>query len=298
MIKTKLTFLFVFISLYCNGQLSGTIYDELNLPIENASVFLLKNKDTLSTVLSNKNGFFEFKNISEEEDIELIMSHISYEALMTKPIKEKAYFLVSKQYLLDGVSISSKKKEKKNTVKRMLGFMFNDVRNVAWEDELATFIAPTKENKGKKIKSLKYQLADMRKLGVKNNKYQPFRACIYTVDSITKEPKEKIYRSQKVKMTKNEKWFYVHIDSLDIRMPKEGLFISLEALTGEEYNHQFVAARGGRSIWTAPSIRTKVYNPNNPNKSYLYKHWKKERRQDPWEFYEYAHFCMEFEFED
>src|SRR5690606_32203546 len=130
-----------------------------------------------------------------------------------------------------------KKKEKKNTVKRMLGFMFNDVRNVAWEDELATFIAPTKENKGKKIKSLKYQLADMRKLGVKNNKYQPFRACIYTVDYITKETKENKKKIQKYQLddmrklgVKNNKYqpfraCIYNVDSIT-KEPKEKIYRS------------------------------------------------------------------------
>jgi len=299
MIKTKFTFLFFLIPLYSNSQLSGTIYDELKLPVENVSVFCLKNKDTLKTTFSNKNGFFEFKNISEsEKDVELIMSHINYETLLTKPVKGKTYILISKQYLIDEVSVISEKKEKKNTVKRALGFIFNDVGNTPFEDELVTFIAPTKENKGKKIKKLKYQLADMRKIGIKNNKYQPFRAGIYTVDTITQLPKEKIYRSEKVRMTKNEKWFYVHIDSLDIRMPEEGLFIFFEALPGEEYKTKYVAAKTGGVYFTTPAIRAKVYNPNNKKKSYRYFHWKKERGQNPWKVNEDYYYSMEFEFEE
>lgn len=281
--------------MYCNSQISGTIYNELNLPVENVSVFLLKNKDTLNTTLSDKNGSFEFNVISEKQT-ELLMSHISYETLTTSPIKENTYFLVSKQYLIDNVSITFRKKEKKNTAKRLFGFIFNDVINMAFEDELATFIFPTDENIGKRIKSLKYQLADMRKLGVKNNKYQPFKACIYTVDPFTKKPKEKFFRSEKVAMTKNEKWFYVNIDSLDIRMPEEGLFIVLEALPGEDYNYQMVAVRTGGRIWATPAIRTKVYNPNNPNKSYIKRNTSNNRRD--WEFYQHSHFCMEFEFEE
>lgn len=298
MTKSKLIFLFIFIFLYTNGQITGTIYNELNLPVENASVFLLKDKDTLHTTISDRNGFFEFNNFSDKEDFVLIASHIGYETLRTRPAKEKVYFLASKQYLLDGVSVSSKKKAKKNTIKRVLGFIFNDVRNMSWEDELATFISPTPENKGKKIKSLKYQLADMRKIGVKNNKYQPFRACIYTVDTITGKPKEKIYRSEKVRMTKNEKWFYVHIDSLNIKMPKEGLFIVMEAITGKEHNYYSVAVRGGGSICAIPAIRVNVYNPNKSNKSYVKRNTNYNKKRD-WELYnEEYYFCMEFEFEN
>jgi len=54
MTKTKLTFLFFFILLYCKGQISGTIYSELSLPVENVSVFLLKNNDTLKKKNYNK----------------------------------------------------------------------------------------------------------------------------------------------------------------------------------------------------------------------------------------------------
>ena len=293
MTKTKLTFFFFFIFLYCSSQISGTVYDIQNIPIESASVFLIKSNDTLGKTISNKKGFFEFKNVLGIEDAELVISHISYETLITKSVKEKTYFLFPREYLIEDISITSKKKEKKNTVKRALGFIFNDVRNMAWEDKLATFISSTPENNGKKIKSLKYQLSDLRFRGVKNNKYQPFRACIYTVDTITNKPKEKIYRSEKVRMTKNQKWFHVAIDTLDIKMPKEGLFIVMEALTGEEYNR--LKVNGMSAI---PAIRTKVYNPNNPNKSYHYHHWKSRNKDYTWEFYGYSHFCMEFEFEE
>src|SRR5690554_2414164 len=295
MIKTELTFLFSFIFLICNSQISGVIYNELNLPVENVSVFCIKNKDTINITLSNKDGFFAFNTISEKET-ELLISHIGYETLITKPAKEETYFITSKEHYIDEVSITFQKKEKKNTAKRLFGFIFNDVINMAFEDELATFISPTDENIGKRIKNLKYQLADMRKLGVKNNKYQPFKACIYTVDPFTKKPKEKFFRSVKVAMTKNEKWFYVNIDSLDIRMPEEGLFIVLEALAGEEYGYQFVAARGGMSIWATPSIRTKVYNPNKPNKSYIKRNTSNNKRD--WQVDEDYYFCMDFEFED
>src|SRR5690554_1851380 len=298
MIKSKLTFLLFFIFLTCNSQISGTIYSEQNLPIENVSVFLLKDQDTLKTAISDKNGFFEFKNISEIVNVELTISHISYETLITKPLKDNIYFLVPKQYLIDEVSVVSQKKENKNTIKRALGFIFNDEANMIFGEEIATFIPSTDKNTGKKIKSLKYQLVDFQKLGVKNNKYQPFRACIYTVDTITKKPKEKIYRSEKVAMTKNEKWFYVYIDSLNIKMPEAGFFIGFETITREEADNKQIGDRKGNALIDAiPTLRTKLYNPKSPNKSYTKKNiYPKEIA--PWELNKHFHFCMEFEFED
>src|SRR5690554_7607839 len=97
MIKTELTFLFFFIFLICNSQISGVIYNELNLPVENVSVFLLKNKDTVHTVLSDKKGFFEFNDNFESENVELLLSHISYETLMTQPTNERTYFLLDRK---------------------------------------------------------------------------------------------------------------------------------------------------------------------------------------------------------
>src|SRR5690606_22065061 len=225
-------------------------------------------------------------------------THISYKTLITKPLKDNIYFLVPKQYLIDEVSVVSQKKENKNTIKRALGFIFNDEANMIFGEEIATFIPSTDKNTGKKIKSLKYQLVDFRKLGVKNNKYQPFRACIYTVDTITKKPKEKIYRSEKVRMTKNEKWFYVKIDSLNIKMSKEGLFIVMEAITGKENNYYSVAVREGGGICAIPAIRVNVYNPNKSNKSYVKRNTNYNKKRD-WELYnEEYYFCMEFEFEN
>jgi len=295
--KLNYIFLVFFTSLCCNSQISGTIYGELNLPVENVSVFLLKNNDTLNTVLSNKNGVFEFKNILETEDVELIMSHISYETLMTKLTEEKTYFLIPKQYFIEGVSVTSQKKEKKHTINRILNTVFYGSIHVSYDCELAVFIPATDKNKEKKIKSIKYQLTDLSG-EMKNNKYQPFRACIYTVDTITKKPKEKIYRSEKVRMTKNEKWFYVHIDSLNITMPEAGFFIGFETITREEADNKQIGDRKGNALIDAiPTLRTKLYNPKSPNKSYTKKNiYPKEIA--PWELNKHFHFCMEFEFED
>ncbi len=288
--KTKLTFLFFFIFLYCNGQISGTIYDEQNLPIENVSVFLLKDQDTLKTTLSDKNGGFIFNTALENETM-LSMSHISYETLTTKPVKEKTYFLVQKQYFIDNVSVTSHKKEKKHVMNRIFNTVFYGWIHLLYDSTLAVFIPSSKKNKGKKIKSIKYQLTDLGD-GVKNNKYQPFRACIYTVDTITKEPEEKIFRSEKVRMTKNEKWFYVHIDSLNITMPEEGLFIAFETLTREEANNKQI--QGKRGVYDIiPTMRTKLYNPKSPNKSYH----KYRTGSNTWKFDKNFHYCMEFEFE-
>src|SRR5690554_1593186 len=194
MIKTELTFLFFFIFLICNSQISGVIYNELNLPVENVSVFLLKNKDTVHTVLSDKKGFFEFNDNFESENVELLLSHISYETLMTQPTNERTYFLFPKQYLIESVSVTSPKKEKKHIMNRIFNTVFYGLIHLSYGSEMAVFIPATGKNKGKKIKSLKYQLIDLGEM--KNNKYQPFRACIYTVDTITKEPKEKIFHSE------------------------------------------------------------------------------------------------------
>src|SRR5690554_289164 len=291
MMKTKLTFLSFFIFLYCNGQISGTIYDEQNSPIEKVSVFLLKDQDTLKTTLSDKNGGFIFNTALENETM-LSMSHISYETLTTKPVKEKTYFLVQKQYFIDNVSVTSHKKEKKHVMNRIFNTVLYGSIHVSYDTELAVFIPTTEKNKEKKIKSIKYRLTDLSG-EMKNNKYQPFRACIYTVDTITKEPKEKIFRSEKVRMTKNEKWFYVHIDSLNITMPEEGLFIAFEILTREETNNKQIQAKGGGAYDIIPTMRTKLYNPKSPNKSYH----KSSTGSNTWKFDKNFHYCMEFEFE-
>jgi|SRR5690554_4580250 len=295
MIKSKLTFLLFFVFLTCNSQISGTIYSEQNLLIENVSVFLLKNNDTLNTVLSDKNGFFEFKNSSKSEETELLLSHISYETLRTKPTEEKIYFLTPKQYFIDEVSVISRKKEKKHRFNRVFNAVFYGSIHMSYNTELAVFIPTTYKNKEKKIKSIKYSLIDLSGQ-MKNNKYQPFRACIYTIDSITKEPKEKIYRSEKVRMSKNEKWFYVNIDSLDIKMSKEGLFIVMETITREEADNKQIGNRNGnRLIDAIPTLRTKLYNPKSPNKSYRR---TTLRHNNSWEYDNNFHYCMEFEFEE
>lgn len=290
------TLLYVcFVLSQAQAQKTGTILDFGNIPVENATIYVLKNSDTIKVTSSDEKGKFEFDTI--EDELDLLITHIGYKKLMVKFIAPKGtYYLESRINYLNSVEIENTSK-KKSLLERVGKIFQSCGRNLLFEDELATFIPATEENLEKKISQLKFELTDNK--GVKNNKYLPFRACIYTVDPVTGKPDKKIYRSEKVSMKKPQKWFRVDIDTLDIRMPDEGLFIAVEALPGDAYNNQRIGTIYGWWVDATPTIKCRIaaFKEENPTYHFLSLLCSNNRRtmEECWISVE-GQYYMEFEF--
>ena len=152
----------------------------------------------------------------------------------------------------------------------------------------ATYI-PAGDDTEKEIKNLKYWVVD--DFGVKNLKFLPFKAALYSVDTVTGRPGEKVYESAVIKKGDNKKWTVIDIASQHIKMPKEGIFIVFEILDVSDYKQQFVMAKFG-TIDAVPALRAKVFEPNNPHKSYYIRDIKDYEGEQYWQFM-CCHFMME-----
>jgi len=293
--KTLFSFIFcVFVFAYCKGQITGTIYDDKENALQDASVFLEKDGEILYETLSDKNGKFSF-DVSDDyqDETNILVTHIDYRNLKTKPKVEQKYFLISKDHDLEKIETGTAKKKKyrEKEIERTLGFWQEGTFGISFESELATLIHS--DLKRKKIKSLKYQLSNLSGK-MKNNKYLPFNACIYTVDALTGKPEKCIYNSGKVEMKKNQKWFRINIDSLNITMPDEGLFIVFQILPKQYYNPPYLENIKSK-IPYIPHLKHKKYNPNKQQKSYKRYTLKNEEYKD-WQMEETFVYRMDFEF--
>src|SRR5690606_19650228 len=111
------------------------------------------------------------------EITEIEISHLGYIPQRLKVSEIKDVVLLENQiFQLEGISISKEPKKEKLSI----GYGIHG----SFESEVATFIPATEQNLDKKIIALKYRLKDSRHT-MKNNRYLPFRACIYTIDSVT-----------------------------------------------------------------------------------------------------------------
>lgn len=286
-----------FILFQVQAQNVGEVYDKNNIPIEDATIYLLKNMDTLMVTSTGQNGNFEFNTLEENYDI--LITHINYKDLKIKYTDSgRVYYLEPLINQLSQVEIK-KTSEKNSFFKKLRRLSQTCGINLLFEDELATYIPSTSENLNKRISKLKFELTDTK--GIKNNKYLPFRACIYTVDSVTGKPDKKIYRSEKVSMKKSQKWFKVDIDALDIRMPEQGLFIAIEVLPAEEYNNLRLGHSSGWWIDATPTVKCRIPLFKEENLAYhfisLLCSNNRRTKEECWTFVE-GQYYMEFEFKN
>lgn len=76
---------------------------------------------------------------------------------------------------------------------------------------------------------------------MKGLKYLPFSANIYSVDTLTKLPKDPIIKEKIIVRKKDNKyWVKVDVSEYQIKIPPEGLFIIMEILDKDTYKGQIV----------------------------------------------------------
>lgn len=275
----RLFYLFLFLTNLSFSQTTFVVKDsETTEVLPKATIDFLNGNVTHS----DENG----KVVIPKEVQEIEISHLGYISQRLKVSEIKEVVLLKQDFFeVEKITISSKPTKGKKSIGK--GY------HGSFESECAVLIPSTEKNIDKRIVALKYRLVDSR-YTMKNNRYLPFRACIYSVDSITQKPDKKIFRSDVVSMKKKQKWFSVNIDSKNIKMPKEGLFIVLEATDGSQYNYLRINIGSGAAD-AIPVVAVKLfYNSKSPNISYY--RGNLEKREDSWKLIE-GHFLMDFEFE-
>ena len=254
---------------------------------------IISNKAIDDIILREKEKFLgttgaEGKIIIANEVKEIYASHINYKDTLFTAIKD-TLFLEPFQNGLKEVVINVSDCDHYKKYSFVINFIdinlhLNPFGNFAHNTQAATFI-PADENVGKEIKILKYWPINFS--GVKNLKYLPFKALLYTVDTVTGMPKEKMYESEIIKKENRKRWVEKNILQEHIVMHEEGIFIVFEVLGWKDYKQEFVQAKCG-TIEAVPTLRAKYHDENNPRKSYY------RYKDNVWEFVCH-HFMMDIE---
>lgn len=293
-VKMKIYFiLFLFFSGYAYTQESsfeGFVYSNSSgLPVENATIKVITKNNSFLCVSNNK-GKYQFKNFEKNEIQSFEVSHISFKNKKTSKFID-TIFLVEKINYLDDVVVSSKKKVYKLSPFKKL---FTEVRNFSWDESIAVFVPQELENKGREIKKLLYAVSDYG--GVKGLKYQPFSANVYSVDTITKLPKEHIIKDKIIVKKKDEKfWVEVDVSEYNIKIPKEGVFIVMELLDKDIYKELIVQSTKGL-ISAVPAIKAYTFDDEYVRKSYMKgRYIVTDNNDDVW-IEKKCHYLMDVEF--
>lgn len=227
-------------------------------------------------------------------------NHLNYRDIIVSRYNNKVLLSPSRNIMATAV-IENEQKQKGDLL-RAIASPFTDVTsNMSHGNKAALFIPADKENSGKIIKSLKYEVVDV--FGVKNLKYLPFKAAVFSVDTATGMPGREIFCSDIIKKEDNKKWVTIDVSEEKINMPKEGIFIVFEVL---EYKY-YLEHHQKRTIWSkvgridaAPTVRANMYNPNNPRKSYRFTSCTVNQDcngEKTW-YPVNVHYMMDIEFED
>lgn len=246
--KLTCTIFFIFIFKFSFGQEIKVLDFNSNAPIKNVSISIDEKFIGYSDDLGN------FKINESIEYTFISFSHLSYETLSIKKehFNEQIVYLVSKPETLDEVEIEGKKKY--NLRRAVLGGLkASSGANLGWNTKIVTFIPFEEEGK---ITTLTYQLVDM--LGVKGLKYLKFKANLYSIDTLTRLPKQKLIKDDILTSNKNGGRVYsLDVSKYNIQMPKEGVFVAFIILSYDEYDIKVVMSKQGQ-ICATPAIKTRV----------------------------------------
>jgi hypothetical protein len=288
-------FLLSFSTFSQSGKKKAFYFFDANtkLPVENVMAKDASGNDTV-TYLSNIRGQIVIPKTIQT----LHANHLSYRDTIIAAETNKV-LLTPSTTIMEAVIIQNKKEENGGSLLRAIAGPFADVTsNMSHGSKAALFFPTDKENSGKHIKELKYEVVDV--FGVKNLKYLPFRAAVYSVDTVTGLPDKPIYQSDIIKKQNNKKWVIVDVSEQNITIPPQGIFIVFEVLEFKYYekNHQ-------RTIWSkvgridaAPAVRAEMYNPNNPRKCYRFGTCTVDQDCGDGKIWQpaYGHYAMDVEF--
>ncbi len=194
-------------------------------------------------------------------------SHINYKDTIVSAFND-LILLTPNREMLKNVLIEKKKKNEGNVaLLAAAGLFYKCKSNLSHNSKAALFIHYDPKKQNKSINTLKYNVIDI--FGVKNLKYLPFRASLYSVDTLTGLPGERIFDAGIITKQDNKKWVKVDIASQNIRVPHEGLFIVFEILGIQDYKIRTIWSKEGL-IDAVPALNSKVSTMENLRKSYMY----------------------------
>ncbi|MHC0441671.1 carboxypeptidase-like regulatory domain-containing protein [Flavobacterium sp. 3-210] len=267
----------------------GHVYsEENNLPISNVTIKTFS-KNGSKYFVTDENGKFEIPNNDKNKIDYIEISSLGFKKLIKKTILDTIY-LATETNQLDEIIINSK-----SELKDMLSFFekLNTLEaNFSWDNKAATFIPKNKENK--EIRNLLYAVSDFK--GVKNLKYLPFKANLYSVDSLGMPNKPILEEDILVKKENDENWVKVDISKYKITIPEEGVFVVFIILGEEDYKYQdFIRSYIGW-ISPVPALKAYKYNKNYIRKSYIYRNCSYPEKCNIWLPEKYFHYLIDVEY--
>jgi hypothetical protein len=251
-------------------------------PVQDVMVKDYSGIDTL-TYISNSRGQIVISQSIEK----LQTNHLNYKDTIITTETNKVLITPSTNIMEEAV-IQNKETSQKGVLLRAIASPFAEFKiNFSHNTNAALFI-PGNNKIGKTIKNLRYEVIDI--FGVKNLKYLPFKAALYSVDTITLLPDKEVFESEIVMKSDNKRWVTIDITNHNIRMPQQGIFIVFKVLEKEAYKVFTIQSKEG-VISAVPTVRAKLFNENNPHRSYT------SDQMDKWDFVP-CHFEMEIDFQD
>lgn len=230
----RFCFILFFINIL-NGQVNGVVLDSVSKePLVYANVILQSEQIGVAT---NFKGAFQINNKNNLESDTLLVSHVGYKSqkIVINHIKKDSiytFYLKENLQLLDEILIkSSKKLSKKNYKikskgKRVIG------HNLRYNEEVIKLVNNNKNTPGKLLNVTFYFKSFENSFGP--NLPVHYRVNFYYVDAISKKAKDLVLLESDIIIKpedKNKKQgFEVNLKNYNIKFPKEGLFIGLQAI--------------------------------------------------------------------
>jgi hypothetical protein len=234
---------------------------------------------------SNKRGVVELKGLSDSSV--LVFTHPGYVTMQVKcdSLPQKAVIKL-KQISNSIKEIEVVAKETfwiQRALLTIYPFIYGSLGTQS--SILYTFVPYTNK---RYIKNIKYRLTEFH--GTKGLTYLPFKANLFTVDTINKLPKERIFIQDTTIRREKSKWVKLDISSYKIKVPKEGIFIAFIIPDSEFYDNREIRSRAGLHP-VAPAIGTRVRWARYKTYSVSTEHSRLNRIGD-------YYYMMEFEYCD
>jgi hypothetical protein len=256
--RSILLFISIFVSnVFFAQDFSGIVIDSITqLPIDGVNLTLLKSNYRVS---SNSLGCFTIPISSNDKvlisSIGYVSKTVNFENSKPQEVGKKIVLLVPKVEVLNVVNIASPKlkyrinKTIKTVKKERVDCSFQ------FETEICKFFDNPTKKRGK-IKAVSIFLAKNQHFDYLSD----FNIKFYEYDSITHLPKAEIYRKNIIVSPKNKSYkMKINLDSLNIKIPKNGICIGLEIINTKYSEPQKLGAL------IAPFIKFSEYSSKYTN---------------------------------
>ncbi|MBL4604435.1 MAG: carboxypeptidase-like regulatory domain-containing protein [Flavobacteriaceae bacterium] len=251
------TFIHKYSNFCSKNCFKGTLLDkESKNPIVYANISFLKQKKGIS---STEDGTFELEITKKDLDKKVHVSCLNYKdtIVLVKDLMNKTLYLSPNLYELKEIVISKKlskevvvDKYKRKNIKTSFGAR----KGSPWIiTKLFKYKESYEETPYVKDVTVYFGSWMMRKKG-------KFRVRIYSVDEITKKPKDDLIRDNIiVEVRKNHGKIKVDISKYNIEVPEEGFYVGVERLEIPYNFHEYTYTMQGskkkrKAIAVAPSI--------------------------------------------